>query len=55
MPMKTHAWDLDFGARFHPRPAPPGRRKTVKQILREAYRKHVHDRLTKQALKRCLR
>ena len=53
--MKTPVWPVEFGHGY-PLPATrPGRRKTVSQILREAYRKHLHDRFTKQALKRCLR
>ncbi len=54
--MKTHVWDYDIGSGFRVPPrSRPGRRKTVAQILREAYRKHVRDRETKLALKRYLR
>jgi hypothetical protein len=53
--MKTHVGDYDFGHSFHPPAGRATRRKTVSQILRAAYRKHLRDRATLLALKRCLR
>jgi hypothetical protein len=53
--MKAHVWDNEIGDRGQVQAPRPGRRKTVTQILRAAYRKHVRDAHTRQAVKRCLR
>jgi hypothetical protein len=53
--MKSHVWDYALGHGFRPPTGRPPRRKTVTQILRAAYRKHVRDRHTRLAIKRCLR
>jgi hypothetical protein len=52
--MKVPGWDHEPSA---PRvgEARLPRRKTVAQILRAAYQKHVRDRQTRQAVRRCLR
>jgi hypothetical protein len=55
--MKIHVWDHEvgfFSTRLAASPARP-KRKTVAQILRAAYRKHVRDAHTRQAVKHCLR
>jgi hypothetical protein len=54
--MKAHLWDNalgDPGSLSAARPA-RSKRKTVAQILRAAYRKHVRDADTRRAVKRCL-
>ena len=53
--MKTHLGDYEFGHGLRHTAKRPARRKSVTQILRAAYRKHVRDEQTKLALKRCLR
>ena len=55
--MTTHVWDYALGQGLRQQGGrPTGRKvKTVTQILRASYRKHVRDRETKLALKRCLR
>jgi hypothetical protein len=53
--MTSHVWDYAVGHDFRNAAGRPARRKTVTQILRAAYRKHVRDRYTKMAIKRCLR
>ena len=55
--MTTHVWDYALGQSLRQQAGRPSRRKekTVTQILRAAYRKHVRDRDTKLALKRCLK
>ncbi len=54
--MKTHVWDYDFGQSMRfATTTRTRRRKTVSQILRAAYRKHVRDAHTKKAIKHCLR
>ncbi|HEY3899119.1 MAG TPA: hypothetical protein VGM54_10925 [Chthoniobacter sp.] len=53
--MKTHVGDYDCSRSFRQPLARAVRRRTVSQILRAAYRKHVRDRETVEALKRCLR
>jgi hypothetical protein len=53
--MTSHAWDYVLGYDLGRRKVHSVRRKTVTQILRAAYRKHVRDRATKLAIKRCLR
>jgi hypothetical protein len=54
--MNPHLWDN--AASFSlPLPAvrpASSKRKTVSQILRAAYRKHVRDQHTRRAVKRCL-
>ena len=50
--MKAHIWEQESALRSR-RPAQP-KRKTVAQILRAAYHKHVRDPHTRQAVKRCL-
>jgi len=53
--MTSHVWDYALGHGLRRGVGHPRRRKTVTEILRAAYRKHVHDRDTKRAIKRCLR
>ena len=53
--MKSHVGDYDCSRHFRQPLGRGVRRKTVSQILRAAYRKHVRDRETAEALKRCLR
>jgi hypothetical protein len=53
--MTSHVWDFAIGPGYRPPAGRPVRRKTVSQILRAAYRKHVRDRHTRLAIKRCLR
>ncbi|MDR3403008.1 MAG: hypothetical protein P4L99_10975 [Chthoniobacter sp.] len=53
--MKSHVWDYAIGHTVRRTAGRSVRRKSVTQILRAAYRKHVHDRDTKRAIKRCLR
>jgi hypothetical protein len=53
--MKTHVGEYDCSRSLRRPLARAERRKTVSQILRAAYRKHVRDRETAAALKRCLR
>jgi hypothetical protein len=53
--MKTHVGEYDCSRNFRQPLGRPARRKTVSEILRAAYRKHVRDRETAAALKRCLR
>ena len=54
--MKTHVWDNAIGYQAPHSASRPGRprRKSIAQILREAYRRHVRDRVTRQAVKCCL-
>ncbi|MEP6669914.1 MAG: hypothetical protein ABJF10_12220 [Chthoniobacter sp.] len=53
--MTSHVWDYALGHDFRRQAARPPRRKSVTQILRAAYGKHVRDRDTKRAIKHCLR
>jgi hypothetical protein len=55
--MKVHVFDHEVGWQFAlPSARPPrGKRKTVAQILRAAYRRHVRDACTRRAVKYCLR
>jgi len=53
--MKTHVWEYEFGSDSRSSEPRPSRRKTVTEILRAAYRKHVRDRHTRLAIKRFLR
>ena len=53
--MKTHVGDHEFSFGFRRSPQGSARRKTVSQILRAAYRKHVRDEHTKLAVRRWLR
>ncbi|MEI9895847.1 MAG: hypothetical protein WDN28_18725 [Chthoniobacter sp.] len=53
--MTTHIGDYALGYDLRPAARRSRRRKSVKQILRAAYRKHVRDRYTKLAIKHCLR
>ena len=53
--MSSAIWDDTVSQEFRREAARRSRRKTVTQILRAAYRKHVRDRETKAALRRCLR
>ena len=53
--MKTHAGHYEMSHSFRPPAKRPLRRKTVDQILRAAYRRHMRDRQTLLALKRELR
>jgi len=53
--MTSHVWDYAIGHDFRLPAGRLPRRKTVTQILRAAYRKHVRDRHTRLAIKRCLR
>jgi hypothetical protein len=54
--MKTHLGEYEFGHGFRrTAQGAAGRRLTVSQILRAAYRKHVRDEHTRLAIKRCLR
>jgi hypothetical protein len=53
--MKTQVGDYDCRRTFRQSLGKPVRRKTVSQILRAAYRKHMRDRETERALKHCLR
>ena len=53
--MKTQVGDYDFSHGFRGSSVRSARRRTVSQILRAAYRKHMRDRETLLALKRCLR
>jgi len=55
--MKIDVWDNQTGCQFRlpfQRRTRP-KRQTVAQILRAAYRRHVRDAHTRQAVKRCLR
>jgi hypothetical protein len=54
--MKAHLWDSAIGYPVPLSAARPARpkRKTVAQILRAAYRKHVRDADTRRAVRRCL-
>jgi hypothetical protein len=53
--MKTQVGDYDCHRDLRQSLGKPVRRKTVSQILRAAYRKHVRDPETVRALKHCLR
>lgn len=53
--MKIHVWEPEFVYSL-PTEAPRRRkRKSVTEILRVAYRKHIRDAHTRQAVKRWLR
>jgi hypothetical protein len=54
--MNPHIWDNAAGYSLPLSAVRPARskRKTVAQILRAAYRKHVRDQHTRRAVKRCL-
>jgi len=55
--MQVHVFDHEIGYQFQlPRARPaPTKRKSVAQILRASYRKHVRDAHTRTALRRWLR
>jgi hypothetical protein len=52
--MKTNVWDIAAGGKA-PRRAHKARRRSVAAILRDAYRLHAVDRVTKRAVKGCIR
>ena len=53
--MKFPVWCYEALSSYRAPVPRPSRRKTVSQILKAAYRKHVRDNHTKLAVKRCLR
>jgi hypothetical protein len=52
--MKTNVWDIAAGGKATGRTRKP-RRRSVAAILRDAYRLHAGDRVTRRAVKGCIR
>jgi len=52
--MKAHVWDMAASGK-PPERAPKARRRSVASILRDAYRRHAGDPVTRRAVKGCIR